>query len=431
MNNKLFFGWYVVSGMFINYMVIVGIVSYTLPLFYPALIEEFGWSSSQVTLAATVSYFTSAFITPFVSALYDRFSVRKFMFAGSVMVVTGLALYGLISSVLTMVLLYLCFLTLSQVFCGQVPVMVILSRWFRRRRGVAMGIVLTATGAGGALFPLLVRDMVAAGDWRRAALVLALTAGLILAVALIFLIRNRPEEMGLSQDGAAPVAAGGPAADEGPFTGMDGTGAGDGPTLGMALRAPEFYLLAFATGGLWFIIIGMVQHQSIVMSSEGGVSAATLPLVISVYFWASVAGKVAFGWLGDRFDKTLVMLQSVVFLSIGLILLRFLQGNALFFYAILFGIGFGGTFTMIQLLIAEFYAGLHYGRILGILTMIDVTAGGLGIPVLALLRDQLGSYQLVIEYLIVLTLLIITAVTLLWSWKRREKLHFSDSVNPL
>jgi sugar phosphate permease len=78
---RLFYGWWVLLGIFIGYTALVGIQVYTLPLFYPELKSEFGWSEEGITLAATIFYLTGAFLTPLVSPLFDRYSARIFMIA--------------------------------------------------------------------------------------------------------------------------------------------------------------------------------------------------------------------------------------------------------------------------------------------------------------------------------------------------------------
>ncbi|MEX2367815.1 MAG: MFS transporter [Pseudohongiellaceae bacterium] len=163
------------------------------------------------------------------------------------------------------------------------------------------------------------------------------------------------------------------------------------------------------------------------MATELGIEAATLPLLISVYFWFAMLGKIIFGWMGDRYDKCIVMLNGVVFLVAGLTFMRYYGANGLFLYAAIYGVGFGGTFTMIQLLIAQFYSGAHYGKILGMLTMIDVAAGGLGIPAMALLQQGFGSYMPVLEILIMLTLIIgLSVVVFFQSRKLQESQETRD-----
>jgi sugar phosphate permease len=409
---RIFFGWWVLLGIFISYTALVGIQVYTLPLFYPELIKEFRWSTEEVTRAATVFYLTGAIITPFISLLFDRFSVRAFMIAGAVATVVALFSYRSLHTLTQMMLIYMIF-ALSQVCAGQVPTMLVVTRWFKRYRGIAVGITLMGPDIGGAIFPLVVKYVLARGGWRDALFVLMIISGAMMLFALIFLVRSRPEDKGLQPDGD-PVKAETPnlPAPQAPHVGL---------TLNQALRMPAFYILAFATGSLWFCMNGIVQHQTIFMSSELGITMDTLPLIISALFWFAIVGKLLIGYLSDHFDKILIMFVVVVFLIAGLSVLRLSSAHnllGLYCYAAIFGIGYSGTFTMIQLVIAEFFSGQSYGKILGILTMVDVGAGGIAITVIARMQGAFHSYFPVFEMLIGLSILVAILVLFLRKMRR-------------
>jgi sugar phosphate permease len=232
-------------------------------------------------------------------------------------------------------------------------------------------------------------------------------AGVMILLPLFFLIRSRPEDKGLQPDGD-------PVDKDKPGHVMPPTQ--DGLTLKEALRMPAFYILAFATGALWFCMNGIVQHQTIFMSTELGISMDTVPVIISAIFWFAIAGKLLIGYLSDHFDKIVIMFFVVLALIAGLSILRFAKGDnllGLYCYAAIFGIGYSGTFTMIQLVIAEFFSGRSYGKILGILTMVDVGAGGIAIAVIAKLQTSFHSYVPVIEMLIGLSCLVAILVLFL------------------
>jgi MFS family permease len=168
---------------------------------------------------------------------------------------------------------------------------------------------------------------------------------------------------------------------------------------------------------------GIVQHQTIFMNSELGITMDTLPVIISMIFWFAIIGKLLIGYLSDHFDKVLIMFIVVVALIIGLCILRFSSADHMFrlyCYAAIFGIGYSGTFTMIQLVIAEFYSGQSYGKILGILTMVDVGSGGIAITVIARMQGAYNTYLPVIEMLIGLSCIV--AVLVLFLYKMRRKL---------
>jgi sugar phosphate permease len=338
--NRVFYGWWVLLGIFSCYTALVGVQVYTLPLFYPALIKEFGWTSEDVTRPATIFFLTGAIITPFISSLFDRYSERHFMIAGSVITLTGLIAYRSMQTLTQMTVIYLIF-ALAQVCCGQVPTMLVVTRWFKRYRGIAVGVTLLGTSVGGAVFPLVVKSVLATGGWREAIFVLMIICAIMMILPLVFLIRSRPEDMHLQPDGdRAETETANLQAQQ---------IKSEGPTLGKALRMPAFYLLAFATGSLWFCINGMIQHQTILLSTEKGVRMDILPVIISVFFWFSIVGRLFIGYLGDRIDKILIMLAAVICLIIGLLILRLSSAehiSSLYGYAVVYGFGFSGTFTM-------------------------------------------------------------------------------------
>ncbi|MBN1571423.1 MAG: MFS transporter [Acidobacteria bacterium] len=409
---RFFYGWWVLFGIFASYTALCGIEIYTLPLFYPELMREFSWSTEKVTRAATIFYLTGAILTPFVSSFFDRFSARLFMIVGAAAATLALYSYSTLHTLTQMALIYMVF-SLSQVCAGQVPTMLVITRWFKRYRGIAVGITLMGPDIGGAIFPLVVKQVLTWGSWRDALLVLTPITGIMTLIPLIFLIRSRPEDKGLQpdEDHLKPESP--------DLTVQRPSHAG--MTLKQAMRMPAFYILAFATGSLWFCMNGIVQHQTIFLSEELGITMDTLPVIVSAIFWFAIIGKLLIGYLSDHFDKVLIMFTVVLALIGGLVLLRFSSAENLFglyCYAAVFGIGYSGTFTMIQLVIAEFYSGQSYGKILGILTMVDVGAGGIAITVIARMQEAFKSYLPVFEMLIALTAL--TAFLVLFLFRMRR-----------
>jgi MFS transporter, OFA family, oxalate/formate antiporter len=411
---RMFFGWWVLLGIFVSYTALVGIQVYTLELFYPPLMEEFGWSIEGVTRAAFIFFLTGAIITPFVSSLFDRFSARMFMIIGAIVAALALFGYRYIQTLSHMTMIYMIF-ALSQVCAGQVPTMLIITRWFKRYRGIAVGITLMGPDVGGVIFPLVVRYVLPRGGWREALLVLMISSAVLMLLSLIFFIRSCPEDKGLLPDGSpAKTEVSEMPANRKPESGF---------TLSEALRMPAFYILAFATGALWFCMNGIVQHQTIFMNRELGISMETVPVIVSVLFGFSLIGKLSIGFLSDRFDKIVIMFIVVLALGAGLTILRFSRADnplGLYCYAAIFGIGYSGTFTMIQLVIAEFFSGRSYGKILGILTSVDVGSGGIAITVIAMMQERFHTYLPVFEMLIGLTCVV--AILVLFLRKMRRNL---------
>lgn len=400
-------GWWVLGGLVLIYAATNGILMHTLPLLYPELIDEFGWDQAQVTLPATIFFVLAALTSPPAGALLDRHSARKIILVGVCGIAAGLFAYSRIGTLGQLIAVY-ALLAVSLSLSGLVSNMLIVTRWFTRLRGRATGILLMASSLGGAVFPLLLGAVMENLGWRSALSVFAIVAAALTIPPLLFLVRDRPEDFGLHPDGDENAAN----------TTQRETP--DGPTLRAAIRQPRFYALALATGAVWFSIISLVQHQSIYLAQDIEVDRSVLPAMFSTFFACSVIGKFFFGWLADRVDKSATMCVSVAVLIVGLCLLRYIDVLGLGFlipYAVIAGIGFSGAFTTIQLLVASYYAGNSYGKILALMTLIDTLAGALGTRVVGLVRESSGSYLPAIDLMIACCAAAIVGVWLIKRWQ--------------
>jgi sugar phosphate permease len=393
---RIFYGWVVLFGLCLTYAASNGILLSALPLFYPSLIEEFGWNESQVTQPAALSFLATAIFSLFVGYLVDRFKPRHLMIAGSIVYVIVLLALRYIDTLTQMSVLYVG-ISVALALNGILPSMVVTSRWFAKRRGVAVGLLLMASSLGAAAMPPIITPMIAGEGWRYALITVASIGFVFMVLPCIFLLRNDPSEKNTVVDGQP----------DGDAVAIESKALGllAGISLVDAMKSPVFYLLAFSTGVMWFCITGVVQHQSIYMVRDLGIPLETFGSVLAVYFIAAVVGKVLFGVLSDYFDKTVIMMAATVNLTIGLLIFRVIQGDSttiLYTYAIVYGIGFSGAFTMIQLMIAELFAGPTYGSILGVYVFIDTLAGALGIAVLGRMRVAFEGYGQAIDLMIAL-----------------------------
>jgi sugar phosphate permease len=414
--SRIYFGWWVLLGLFLVYASSNGILLFTLPLFYPELINEFGWNEAEVTRPAAFFFIAAAVLHPFGGALLDRYSPRLLMLLGYGVIALALGFYPFINSLGQLLAINIVF-GLGFGLAGLVANMLVLTRWFVRYRGVAVGLLLMGASFGGAVFPLIVRQTLVESGWREAVALLAVIGGTLMIVPLIFIVRNRPQDSGLNPDGATgPAATSRATASKSELA--------SGPNLRAALKSPIFYLLAFTTATLWFCIVGVLQHQAIYLGQDLGVDKTDIPLIFSAFFWAGIVGKAGFGYLSDRLNKVQVMLGSIINLAVGLIILRTINADStvmIFIYAVIYGMGAGGAFAMIQLVIAEYFAGQAYGKILGIFTFVDTMAGALGTQVIGSLRVALDSYIPALNLMIMICAIAAVCVIVLTRLINRDR----------
>ena len=406
MKLKVFYGWWLLAGLFIIYSITNGVILNTLPLFYPQLRAEFNWSQAEIVGPAGILFLVVAITSPFIGVLLDRYNASKLMLIGAVLMLLAFLWFGFMNSLQEMRGVYLLF-SIGITAGGIIPSMRIITRWFVRHRGIAVGVLLVGSSAGGAIFNGMAGTFMESYGWRTAIMILGILAFFLILLPLVFIIRDSPEELGLHPDGEVPQSN--EVDKKEAFKSMSLS-----ITLSEVLRTPTFYLLLLITGGMWFAIVGTIQHQALFFQDLDTTIQAKD--VISLFFLCSILGKLIFGWLSDRYSKKTIMFAAIVNLALGALLLIAIPTKPdplLWYYAVVFGIGFSGTFTMIQLLVAEFYSGTSYGKILGVVTMVDTGAGVLGIWTLGLIRTNSGSYEGAFYLMLGITILAALCVPLL------------------
>src|SRR6187551_2674132 len=215
----------VAATSFVVLFSIVGLALYGLPFYYDFMVREFGWSRAQVTSGNAISKLLIGPLFGFAAGwIVDRFGPRRLMMAGVVM--AGGALIGLAHmSALWMFYFFYIFNALGYVCGGPLPNQVLLSRWFDKDRGKAMGFAYLGIGIGGYLVLKLSPQLVGAFEWRGALQVLGILI-ILLALPLAYFVRDDPETAGATP-GSKPATAVAP--------------------MGSIFRNPAFYLLALGS----------------------------------------------------------------------------------------------------------------------------------------------------------------------------------------
>jgi sugar phosphate permease len=401
------------------YAVSNGISTFTLPVFYSSFMDEYGWNQEEVTRPAAIKFLFASVYNLVAGFLLDRYAPRPIMGTGALLMVLGLVGFLLMDNLWHFAFIYL-FIAFGLSMCGLVPSMLITSRWFTRYRGRAVGILLMASSFGGAVLPKIIQVPLSDGNWRLAMLILAGIGFLGMFLPVLWPVRARPEDKQLTPDGLPPGASDS-------ASGTSQVGIAGGLPLREVARLPIFFLLLIATGILWFCITGVTQHHAVYLERDAGYARADVIDVISVFFFCAIIGKVVFGWLSDHVDRLLVMLAAAANMGLGLLLLRLVDGESMLMtygYAVVYGIGFSGTFTMIQLTIAELFAGPTYGRILGIYVAVDTISASMGIFALGTIRVQTGSYLPAIDLMLALVAVALLCVFAIKKSVERQREDF-------
>lgn len=388
---KIFYGWWVVAGCILVTMTMVPPIMALSNKYLLYVTEDLKISRSAFTLANTVLQALGIFLSPLVT---------RFLAKGNMRVIQSVSILGYCASYFSYSLaqspihLYISSLFLGVFYLNAtlIPVSMMVTNWFTARRGLAMSLAMAGIGVGGTVFSPVLTFFLESYGWRAS---YRLMAGIILVIALpaaLFLLRKRPEDLGLEPLGGQPAAQ---------------AGGGD---FHLPLGAFFFWLLLIGmlTNGL--INAGALGHFPPAMQESHG--AAVQAAVISAYSLISIGGKLILGWVNDRFGVVVSTTYACILfgLSFVFILLSAKSVAMLYAMAVVFGLGNAiGTVTP-PLLTAEVFGKENYSKAYGIVNSFTQVGLSLGSLAVASVYDATGTYRFAWVMLLVLT-----AVTLV-SW---------------
>jgi MFS family permease len=284
-----FYGWRIVAAAFVILFVSVGIALYTPPVFLPALEREFGWSRAAISAAISIGALVGALLSPLVGRWIDRWGARRVMSIGGLLMASGFLLLSRMDSLWQMYAFNL-MTAMGVTSVAWIPNQTLISNWFERKRGLAMGITLAGIGFGGLLMAPLTSTLISALGWRFAYAGLSALILFVVVTLSLTVVRSEPAELGLLPDGDLPAP---PDAEDGSAQLEAGQSAAVGFQaslgLGEAVRTSSFWIIALSYFLVAFGQLSIVFHLVAFLGDAGfddSVGAWSLGLAIG----ASVGG---------------------------------------------------------------------------------------------------------------------------------------------
>jgi len=393
-SKNVFYGWHVAISCSLIYFFVNSMTLFVPQNLFPTFIEEFSLNREQASLTVRNTLLFAALLSPFSGILIDKYGVTVVMRIGIIVMAFTYSFYPFASSIETLYRLHI-LMAAGLVMTGLGPNVIIVSNWFNKHRGKVVGMVVASSSLGGATLPLLISPIVSNPDWgwRWGFGLLAVLFWIFAVIPVYKIIRPSPESMGLSPDGIEEMSQ-----DKitKPIEDKDMT------TIKDAIFSRALWCLAIGSACLWFSIQGLNSQIRIFFELDSGFTAQQSVLLFSIIYWFSFIGKFSFGALSDKLPKRTVLFLSSCVLFIGSLLLFEISDNEviltqntiqLSLFTIFFGLGFGGSFSMIQLVAVESFGKKYLGRMLGIISMIDGLAAAGATQLLAAMADDAsGSY---------------------------------------
>jgi MFS family permease len=201
---RVFYGWWIVLAAFLNLFFSVGIIYYGFPVFYPSMVSSLGFTRAQLTQGFLAGFLVAGlFFGLLAGVLIDSLGSRQVIRIGIWCVGLPLILMGSMTHLWQYYLLCIAEV-IGYVLTGPIPNQVLVSNWFRLKRGRAMGIAYLGLGVGGAVSPLLINGLIQSFGWRNAFRIIGALILIVLFPVSQWITRTSPCDLDLYPDGAPP-----------------------------------------------------------------------------------------------------------------------------------------------------------------------------------------------------------------------------------
>ncbi|HEY0941300.1 MAG TPA: MFS transporter [Steroidobacter sp.] len=369
--------------------------------------EEFGWSRTAISAAVSVMMLCTALSLPFMGRLVDRCGAKQVLVPSIIIFGLCFIAASMIDSYWQFIALYVAMGTIA-VGTNSVPYMRVLTAWFDRRRGLAIGIAGSGTGLGFGYVPLVTEQLVSHFGWRGGYFGLGLIMLLFTLPMVLFLLHEKPQSLGLHPDGAAsdavvahPVAR--------------------GDSLSEAIQRRDFWSLITMFSGLAFVLYGLIAHM-VPMLQDRGVPVSQASWLASGFGWSAFGGRLLIGFLVDRYDARHIAFLFFLLSAVGLALLSLQMPIWVFTVAaIILGVSLGAEVDMLAYLTSRYFGLKHFAQIFGAMFSAVMVAMSLGPLAFGAVYDSTGSYRAILVLGVPLCVLAIVLVLLLRPYGERAR----------
>jgi MFS family permease len=378
-SRQIFYGWWVVLASAIGLFWGVPITVYSFSVFFKPLMQEFHAGRAAVSLAFTLKLVAAALCAAPIGWLTDRYGARRVILTSTGIFGSILLANRLFSGSIAQFYCFYVLLGCCVGGVGPIPYGSLVSHWFDRLRGLALGLTMLGIGVGAVIMPSLAQALIARFGWKTAYSILGALALLICSPVVACLVKERPEDLGLLPDGIS--------------VNTDSIAdVGQGLTAREAWRTRDFWLMAFAFTLVSASVQGCVVHM-VPMLSDRNLGTQAAALGSSLIGAAVMIGRIGTGYLLDRtFAARLASILFAVAAS-GIALLWLGNRSGAFAGAFLVGLGLGAEVDLIPYLASRYFGLRNFGKVYSSLFAAFALAGALGPLIMGAGFDRTGSYN--------------------------------------
>ena len=384
-----YYGWFVISLCFLTTLTSAGVRSSPSVLIHP-LEAEFGWSRTLIASAVSMNLLLFGIAAPLSGFLIDRFGPRKVMMGSLSLLIVGVSGTMMMTQFWQFFLVWGVIVGLGAGGVGSVLTATVGNRWFVAKRGLALGILGSASSTGQIIFLPLFMAMITYAGWRLGSMALIIVALILLPLIFLFM-RDDPSEVGLEPYGSGDpkaTATGGAAS----LRGMSAKNATI--TAKEVVTHPTFWLLAasfFVCGGTANGLIGthLIPHEI-----EIGIPQIAAASLLGIMGGLNMVGTIFSGWMIDKVQPQRWLALVYALRGVSLLFLPFVHDfTGLVFFAIVYGLDWFATVPPSMAITADTFGRQNVGKVYGWIFMSHQIGAAIMASAAGAIRTGMGDYQ--------------------------------------
>ena len=380
---SFFYGWVIVGIGIITTTLVYGTRS-SFGVFFPPILNEFGWSRGSTALMLSLNLLVYGFTAPFAGSLGDRWRPKRVMLIGIIVLVVAVAGCSLARELWHFYVLFGVLVPVGTAFAGWPLLAPALANWFTQKRGLALGMGQSGSGLAYVTYGIFANFLIEELGWRYTYLVFAGILAVVMLPVFIFTFYARPEDIGLKSYGEDVLSQ-----TAGNHAGLQEW------TLKRALSTYQLWLMALSQFLFWGIAGYLIIAHQVKFAEDVGYSSTYAASIMSL-FGVFMTFGLACGFLSDRLGREVTMTIAIALSIVAVVALLAVRDTSqpwLFIvYAVCAGFGAGLYLPTFNAGLADMYHGKNFGVIVGITLAGFGTGGVIGPWLGGLIYDRTGSY---------------------------------------
>lgn len=381
-----YYGW-VILGIAFGIGFFTAGVNQAFGIFMKPMTEEFNWSRANLSLAVSIFAVVSAIVPPIAGWISDRFGPRMVLTLGVAFNALGMVLMSQVNSLLHVYLVYGVLIGVGFGFSGHAAITALLSRWFVRRRGLALSVAATGLGVGQLALAPFMTFMIISFSWQTAFVVTGVLSAVLIPLCFVALRRREPAYA----DEEPPDDL-----EKIPETAPDCiTNEMIRQNLDLAWSTRSFWMVASGFMSCGFTIYFLTAHM-VPLAVDRGISAGQAGTALGIAGGMVIGSNLLIGALSDRVSRRHVLAFLYGLRALAVVLLFFVESaSALYVFAVLFGLSRANA-PVVSAAIIDLYGRRAVGSIVGYLTMFHQLFAAAGAFAGGLVYDMRGNYNLML-----------------------------------